>query len=95
MSEENVKNPMDLNGDGKVTLGEKVQYGVGKAQEKVEKAIGDIADDAKEAYGKAKEKGKEYYDVAKEKAAEKVPADALTEKKAKAATKAKKSAAKK
>ena len=46
MSEENVKNPMDLNGDGKVTLGEKVQYGVGKAQEKVEKAIGDIADDA-------------------------------------------------
>ena len=35
------------------------------------------------------------HDVAKEKAAEKVPADALTEKKAKAATKAKKAAAKK
>ena len=31
MSEENVKNPMDLNGDGKVTLAERVQYAAGKA----------------------------------------------------------------
>ena len=43
---------------------------------------------------KAKAPAKKH-DVAKEKAAEKVPADALTEKKAKAASKAKKSAAKK
>ncbi len=68
MSEENVKNPMDLNGDGKVTLGEKVQYNVGKAQEKVEKAINDIAADAKDVAGKVVEKGKEYYDVAADKA---------------------------
>ena len=34
MSEENVKNPMDLNGDGKVTFGEKVQYKAGQAADK-------------------------------------------------------------
>ena len=33
MEEEKV-NPMDLNGDGKVTFGEKVQYYAGKAGEK-------------------------------------------------------------
>ena len=37
--------PRDLNQDGKVTLGEKVQYAAGKAAEK-----------AKEVYAEAKEK---------------------------------------
>ena len=38
MEEEKV-NPMDLNGDGKVTVGEKVQYYAAKAGEKVEEGV--------------------------------------------------------
>lgn len=66
MSEENVKDPMDLNGDGKVTLGEKAQYYAGKASEKIEQAIDDYKEVAKESlkdvkdfYGKASVKAKE------------------------------------
>ena len=69
MEEEN-KNPMDLNGDGKVTFGEKVQYYAGKAGEKVEAGVKkvyegvkedakDALEDAKVLAAKAKEKGKE------------------------------------
>ena len=77
MSEENVKNPMDLNGDGKVTFGEKVQYTAGKAAEKVEEAVNKVYDgvkedakdaleDAKKLYGKASEKAKDLGDKAKD-----------------------------
>ena len=66
MSDENVKNPMDLNGDGKVTFAEKVQYAADKAGEKIDQAMGQIKEDAKdvagkvkEAYGKAADKTKE------------------------------------
>jgi len=66
MNENVEKNPMDLNGDGKVTFSEKVQYTVGKAQEKTEEVLNEIKDDAVEALGEAKVlAGK-----AKEKAAE-------------------------
>ena len=41
MEEEKV-NPMDLNGDGKVSLGEKVSYYAGKASEKVEEAVNKV-----------------------------------------------------
>ena len=68
--EEEKKNPMDLNGDGKVTFGEKVQYYAGKAGEKVEEGVKkvyegvkedakDALEDAKVLAAKAKEKGKE------------------------------------
>ena len=56
--EEEKKNPMDLNGDGKVTLGEKVQYYAGKAGEKVEESVKKVYDgvkeDAKDALADAK-----------------------------------------
>ena len=41
--EEEKKNPMDLNGDGKVSFGEKVQYYAGKAGEKVEEGVKKVA----------------------------------------------------
>ena len=41
MSEES-KDPRDLNGDGKVTLGEKIQYAAGKAGEKVKEVAGEM-----------------------------------------------------
>ena len=66
MSENVNKNPMDLNGDGKVTLGEKVEYTVGKAQEKLEEAFQEIKEDAKDALGDAQE----LYDKAKEEISE-------------------------
>lgn len=75
MSEEVKKDPRDLNGDGKVTLGEKVQYAAEKAGEKIEAAIADAKEDAKEALGEAKElyskasdKAKDMYAEAKESA---------------------------
>ena len=48
---EDIKNPMDLNGDGKVTIAEKVQYKAGQAYDK-------IKEEAKEAYDKASLKAK-------------------------------------
>ena len=57
MEEEKV-NPMDLNGDGKVTFGEKVQYYAGKAGEKVEESVKKVyegvKEDAKDALADAK-----------------------------------------
>ena len=49
--------PRDLNQDGKVTLGEKVQYAAGK-----------VADKSKELYAEAKDKAADL----KEKAADKI-----------------------
>lgn len=56
MSEENEKNPMDLNGDGKVTFGEKVVYHAGEAGEKVKEVVNKAKDKAKDIYADAKEK---------------------------------------
>ena len=56
MSEETAKDPRDLNGDGKVTLGEKVQYAADKATEKLEQAIEDYKECAKESLKDAKER---------------------------------------
>ena len=55
MSEENVNNPMDLNGDGKVTFEEKVKYYAGKAGEKIDQAMGQLKEDAKGTAAEAKE----------------------------------------
>ena len=71
--------PRDLNGDGKVTLKEKVQYAAGQAAEKAKEVAGKVADKSKEVYAEAKEKtvevagkvadkSKEIYAEAKEKA---------------------------
>ena len=60
---EETKNPMDLNGDGKVTVGEKVQYYAGKAKEVGAKA----KEKAKEVYAEAKEDAKELKEKAKAK----------------------------
>jgi hypothetical protein len=75
MSEEVKKDPRDLNGDGKVSLGEKVQFAAEKAGEKIEAAIADAKEDAKVALGEAKElyakasdKAKDMYAEAKESA---------------------------
>lgn len=74
MSEENVKNPMDLNGDGKVTFGEKVQYKAGQAAEKAKdvyakasEKVKDAYADAKEDFAEAKDKAKDVYAKASEK----------------------------
>lgn len=74
MSEENVKNPMDLNGDGKVTFGEKVQYKAGQAADKAKdvyakasEKVKDAYADAKEDFAEAKDKAKEVYAKASEK----------------------------
>ena len=52
MAEETIKDPRDLNGDGKVTLDEKIKYAASKAGEKlsevagvpVPKAVSDLRD---------------------------------------------------
>ena len=77
--EEEKKTPMDLNGDGEVTLSEKVQYYANLAGEKVEEGVKkvyeSVKEDAKDALAdakvmaaKVKEKGKEVYDKAADKA---------------------------
>ncbi|MBQ4189486.1 MAG: hypothetical protein II660_05825, partial [Bacteroidales bacterium] len=51
---EEVKNPMDLNGDGKVTIAEKVQYKAGQAYDKIKEEAKDLGE---KAAVKAKELG--------------------------------------
>lgn len=67
MSEES-KDPRDLNGDGKVTLGEKIQYAAGKAGEKVKEVAGEMKENAKDLYAKAAPKAKEVLAEMKENA---------------------------
>jgi ElaB/YqjD/DUF883 family membrane-anchored ribosome-binding protein len=84
MDQENTKDPRDLNGDGKVSFGEKVQYGLDQASDKLEKAINDVKDgvvesakDAKqmieEKMPKVADKAKEVYGEAKEFVKENAP----------------------
>ena len=62
--------PRDLNGDGKVTLSEKVQYAAGQAAEKAKGVYADAKVKAAEVAGKVADKSKELYAEAKEKTAD-------------------------
>ena len=88
MSEETLKDPRDLNGDGKVTLGEKIQH----AAEVAGKKMGEVADEmvvapkAKEVLGEMKENASGLMDKARcemDKAKDKI--EELKEKKEKKA----------
>ena len=59
MEEENIKDPRDLNGDGKVTLDEKIKYAASKAGEKISVVAGEVKEGAKKLYDKAAPKAKE------------------------------------
>ena len=60
--------PRDLNGDGKVSFGEKVQYAAGKAADKAKEVYAEAKEKTVEVAGKVAEKSKEFYAEAKEKA---------------------------
>lgn len=62
--------PRDLDGDGKVTLKEKVQYAAGQAADKAKEIYAEAKEKTVEVVGKAAEKGKEFYAEAKEKTVE-------------------------
>lgn len=68
MAEENIKDPRDLNGDGKVTLEEKIKYAAAKASEKLSEVADEMKENAKELYGKAAPKAKEVFAEMKENA---------------------------
>ena len=73
--EENIKNqeaidPRDLNGDGKVTLKEKVQYTAGQAVDKAKDIYADAKEKTVEVAGKVADKAKDVYADAKEKTVE-------------------------
>ncbi len=68
MSEENPKNPMDLNGDGEVSVGEALHYAAKKATEEVKEAYSEAKENAKEFYDKTAPKVKEAYNEVKENA---------------------------
>ena len=69
MSEE-TKDPRALNGDGKVTLEEKIKYAANKAGEKISVMAGEMKENAKELYDKAAPKAKEVFAEMKENATE-------------------------
>ena len=92
--EEEKKNPQDLNGDGKVTWAEKLQYAAGKANEKISEAAVNLKKDAKDLYEKASPKVKEVCAEVKENATEfagkaKVKLDEMSEDVSEAADRAK------
>ena len=70
MAEELEKDPRDLNGDGKVSLSEKIQYGLKQAGAKAEEIMGEAKEKGKELYAKASDKAKETVDAAKAKVQE-------------------------
>ena len=53
---EDIKNPMDLNGDGKVTIAEKVQYKAGQAYDKIKEEAKELTDKAKAKISEIKAK---------------------------------------
>ena len=67
MNEENAKDPRDLNGDGKVSLNEKLTYMANEADDAKEFA-GKAADKAEELFAEAKVKANEFADKASDKA---------------------------
>ena len=62
--------PRDLDGDGKVTLKEKVQYAAGQAADKAKEIYAEAKDKTVEVAGKVADKSKELYAEAKDKAAD-------------------------
>ena len=69
MSEE-LKDPRDLNNDGKVTLGEKIQHAAEIAGKKLGEVADEMVDNAKDLYEKASPKAKEVFGEMKESAAD-------------------------
>ena len=69
MAEDTIKDPRDLNGDGKVTLDEKIKYAAAQAGKKISEVAGDVKDKSKELYDKAAPKAKEAFAGVKEKGA--------------------------
>lgn len=69
MSEETLKDPRDLNGDGKVTLEEKIKYAAGKAGEKLGEVAEEMKANAKDLYEKNAPKAKEILNEMKDNAA--------------------------
>ena len=69
MSEE-LKDPRDLNNDGKVTLGEKIQHAAEIAGKKLGEVADEMVDNAKDLYAKASPKAKEVLGEMKENAAD-------------------------
>ena len=67
MEEDIKKDPRDINGDGKVTLEEKLTYAATVASEKLSKAAGEVKEGAKKLYDKAAPKAKEVFAEAREK----------------------------
>ena len=69
MSEE-LKDPRDLNGDGKVSLEEKIKFAAGKAGEKLGEVAEEMKANAKDLYEKNAPKAKEILNEMKGNAAE-------------------------
>ena len=69
MSEE-LKDPRDLNNDGKVTLGEKIQHAAEIAGKKIGEVADEMVDNAKDLYEKASPKAKDVFGEMKESAAD-------------------------
>ena len=69
MSEE-LKDSRDLNNDGKVTLGEKIQHAAEIAGKKIGEVADEMVDNAKDLYEKASPKAKEVFGEMKESAAD-------------------------
>ena len=69
MSEEQ-KDPRDLNGDGKITLGEKIQHAAEIAGKKLGEVTDEMVDNAKDLYAKASPKAKEIFGEVKDNAAD-------------------------
>jgi uncharacterized protein YjbJ (UPF0337 family) len=61
MSEETLKDPRDLNGDGKVSLDEKLKCAAAKASKKFNEVADEMVDNAKDLYEKAAPKAKEVF----------------------------------
>jgi uncharacterized protein YjbJ (UPF0337 family) len=68
MSEETLKDPRDLNSDGKVSLDEKLKCAAAKASKKFNEVADEMVDNAKDLYDKASPKAKEIIGEVKENA---------------------------
>ena len=68
MSEETLKDPRDLNSDGKVSLDEKLKCAAAKASKKFNEVADEMVDNAKDLYDKASPKAKEIFGEVKENA---------------------------
>ncbi|MBR0255348.1 MAG: hypothetical protein IJQ69_05480 [Bacteroidales bacterium] len=66
MSEETLKDPRDLNSDGKVSLDEKLKCAAAKASKKFNEVADEMVDNAKDLYDKASPKAKEIIGEVKE-----------------------------